>query len=152
MHQPPSDSGPPHPRAERPVRYRGTFTFDADPFWMSPFRALITDLALRAQFDLDTAADITMAVDEAVAMLVRGVPAGCAQLSGHIELTGDGIRVHAFLPEPVPRPTAPVDAFGWRVLRTLADHAELCCADGTLGIVLTKAYATARDDPEGPRR
>lgn len=125
-------------------RHRFEFRLDADPFWLSPVRSLVTNLALRAEFDLDTAADLTMAVDEAVALLIN--IAGRAEVvTGHVELTDGQIRVCVSLPARPQRPRlVSTDTFAWRVLSTLADRVELIPdgrgdTAGSLGIQLVKA-------------
>jgi serine/threonine-protein kinase RsbW len=138
------DTAPPR----LPNGRRFDFRFDARPFWLSPLRSMATDLALRAEFDVDAAADLTLAVDEAVAELIKAAVAD-EHISGCLEVTPTGIRVTVCLPPAGshgPR-ILPTDTFGWHVLRTLADHVELIPdeddAQGAVGILLVKYRAPA---------
>ncbi|MDN5859128.1 MAG: ATP-binding protein [Pseudonocardia sp.] len=95
-------------------------------------RAVASDLAARADFDLDAISDLRMAVDEACATLVDlAAPTGtltCTfrvqaeriQVKAHVEAAQNGIAVST-------------DTFGWRVLQTLADHVEAQLGDGDDG-------------------
>lgn len=131
---------------QRPaIRHQLELRVDADPFWMSSLRALITDLAMRADFDLDAVADLTLAVDEACALLI-GASAPHETLVCRFAVSADSITVTATLPpveHPARRPNLPTDTFGWRVIRTLADEVELLTADGAPGIRLTKLRMAA---------
>jgi serine/threonine-protein kinase RsbW len=122
----------------RAVRHQLELRVDADPFWMSSLRALITDLAIRADFDLDAVADFTQAVDEACAVLI-GAAAPQDTLVCRFAVAADRITVTAMLPTEwhAEYPGLAADTFGWRVMCTLADDVELM-TDGMLGIVLTK--------------
>lgn len=122
-----------------PTRHQLELRVDADPFWMSALRALITDLAIRAEFDLDAVADLTLAVDEACAALI-GAAAPYDTLVCRFAVAADRITVTATLPtvQRADRHALPTDTFGWRVIMTLADDVELMDRDGVLGIRLTK--------------
>lgn len=92
----------------------------ARPALIPTVRAVASDLAARADFDLDAVSDLRMAVDEAcatlVAMAAHGSPLRCTfavsderiEVTARVE-TGTGAQL-------------PTDSFGWRVLQTLADH------------------------------
>lgn len=121
--------------AHTPGLRRFEFRLEADPFWLSPVRSFVTDLGLRADLDLDSVADLTMAVDEAVAQLIAAAGEG-QRVTGHVEIARTFIAVCVSLPS---RQHLATDTFGWRVLRALADHVELA-PDGT-GIVLVKERA-----------
>ena len=126
-----------------PTRHQLELRVDADPFWLSSLRALITDLAIRADFDLDSVADLTLAVDEACAALI-GAAAPHDTLICRFAVSVDLITVSATLPTGwrADRPSLPTDTFGWRVIRPLADDVELMDDAGVLGIRLTK-FGTA---------
>ncbi|WP_312858151.1 ATP-binding protein [Pseudonocardia pini] len=101
-------------------------------------RAVASDLAARADFDLDAISDLRMAVDEACATLVDVAAPGS---SLHCEFTvlGEKIEVHARVDTTGPESTVSTDTFGWRVLQTLADEVELRVDGGrTVGIRLHK--------------
>lgn len=127
-----------------PPRHQLELRVDADPFWMSALRALITDIAIRADFDLDSVADLTLAVDEACAVLI-GAAAPHDTLVCRFAVAVDRITVTATLPATWNRErrTVPTDTFGWRVIRTLTDDVELVQDDHTLCIQLTKLRVAA---------
>jgi serine/threonine-protein kinase RsbW len=126
----------------RSVRHQLELRVDADPFWMSALRALTTDLAIRLDFDLDSVADLTLAVDEACAMLIA--------TAGHRDtlvcwfaVSPDRVTVTVTLMAAWRdhRPALRTDTFGWRVMVTLADEVELVAdndGDGTPAIHLSK--------------
>ena len=120
---------------------------DTDPFWLSPLRAFVTDLAARADFDDATAADLRLAVDEAHSAMITAAADG-EDVIGRFALADGLITVSVELtPSPLrARRTVPTDTFSWKVLRGMADEVELV-PDGvhsTLGIRLTKARAGVR--------
>lgn len=84
-------------------------------------RSLAASIAMRADFDLDSIADLKLAVDEACSTLItQGAPN--ATLRCGFTVSEDEIRFVVTVPST--RDTAPSgDSFGWRVLTTLADHA-----------------------------
>jgi serine/threonine-protein kinase RsbW len=120
---------------------------DADPFWMSALRALTTDLAIRADFDLDSVADLTLAVDEACAMLID-VAGPHDTLVCRFAVAVDRITATVSLPIrwQRDRPDLRTDTFGWRVMVTLTDDVELVDGSGGEGMVavrLTKLRVSA---------
>ncbi|MFP5022705.1 ATP-binding protein [Pseudonocardia phyllosphaerae] len=86
-------------------------------------RAVASDLAARADFDLDAISDLRMAVDEACATLV-GLATKDSRLSCTFDLHGDRIDVVAEV-QTGPEAELPTDSFGWRVLQTLADQVSV---------------------------
>ena len=127
-----------------PTRHQLELRVDADPFWMSALRALITDVAIRADFDLDSVADLTLAVDEACAALI-GAAAPQDTLVCRFAVAADRITVTVTLPIGwrTERRSLPTDTFGWRVIRTLTDDVELMDGRGSLGIRLVKLRTAA---------
>ena len=83
-------------------------------------RAVASDLAARADFDLDTISDLRMAVDEACATLV-GLASPGSLLCCTFEVRAERIDVAAQVQTPADA-ALPTDSFGWRVLETLADQ------------------------------
>lgn len=83
-------------------------------------RAVASDLAARADFDLDAISDLRMAVDEACATLVGLAVPGSA-LRCTFDVRGERIDVSAEV-RAQPDASLPTDSFGWRVLQTLADQ------------------------------
>jgi serine/threonine-protein kinase RsbW len=106
-------------------------------------RAVASDLAARADFDLDAISDLRMAVDEACATLVD-VAAPSSSLRCVFQVRPEQIQVHAEVQAAQPDTTVSTDTFGWRVLQTLADEVEVqhvVAANGerpTVGIRLGK--------------
>ncbi|ANY07924.1 ATP-binding protein [Pseudonocardia sp. HH130630-07] len=86
-------------------------------------RAVASDLAARADFDLDTISDLRMAVDEACATLV-GLAAPGASLRCTFDVGAERIDVVARV-ETADAATLPTDSFGWRILQTLADRVDV---------------------------
>ena len=131
---------PLHPRHQLELQV------DADPFWMSALRALTTDVAIRADFDLDSVADLTLAVDEACAMLIDAAQPEDT-LVCRFAMVADRIIVTVTLPGGWhDRPGLSTDTFGWRVMVTLVDDVELLDGtggDATLAIRLAKLRVPA---------
>ena len=95
-------------------------------------RAVASDLAARADFDLDAISDLRMAVDEACATLID-VAEPTALLQCRFHVRPERIQVHAQVQAAKPDSAVSTDTFGWRVLQTLADDAELQHIAGTDG-------------------
>jgi serine/threonine-protein kinase RsbW len=106
-------------------------------------RAVASDLAARADFDLDAIADLRMAVDEACSTLVD-VAAPSAQLRCRFLVHSERIQVHAEVQADRVDAAVSTETFGWRVLQTLADvvsvhHSPDPAGNGpTVGIRLDK--------------
>ena len=107
-------------------------------------RAVASDLAARADFDLDAISDLRMAVDEACAALVDAADP-TSPLTCRFHVRPERIRVHAEVRSAKPDTVLSTDTFGWRVLQTLADEVEVLhepAAGGqpaTVGIRLDKS-------------
>lgn len=86
-------------------------------------RAVASDLAARADFDLDAISDLRMAVDEACATLVD-LAAPTSTLTCTFRVRAEQIEVKAEVEAAQSGMTVSTDTFGWRVLQTLADHVE----------------------------
>jgi serine/threonine-protein kinase RsbW len=106
-------------------------------------RAVASDLAARADFDLDAISDLRMAVDEACATLVD-VAAPSTMLQCTFKVHAEHIEVHAQVLAGAADAAVSTDTFGWRVLQTLADDVEAVRVPGadhaapTVGIRLNK--------------
>jgi serine/threonine-protein kinase RsbW len=90
---------------------------------LPPLRTVAADLATRADFDLDAVADLRLAVDEAAAELIA-VAAPGALLTATYLVQDDRMQVTVSVPA-APAATLRHDSFGWRVLTTLADEAQI---------------------------
>jgi serine/threonine-protein kinase RsbW len=106
-------------------------------------RAVASDLAARADFDLDAISDLRMAVDEACATLVD-VAAPTSHLVCTFLVRPERIEVHARVETKHAEAVVSTDTFGWRVLQTLADEVSVHHEPGldgaapTVGIRLDK--------------
>ena len=111
-------------------------------------RAVASDLAARADFDLDAISDLRMAVDEACATLVD-VAAPSSVLRCTFLVRPERIEVHAEVQAGRVDDVVSTDTFGWRVLQTLADdvtvhHSPASDGNGPMvGIRLDKRAADA---------
>ena len=111
-------------------------------------RAVASDLAARADFDLDAISDLRMAVDEACATLVD-VAAPTSSLVCTFLVRPERIEVHAQVQTKHPEAVVSTDTFGWRVLQTLADEVSVHHEPGadrkapTVGIRLDKRSGDA---------
>lgn len=90
---------------------------------LPPLRTVVADLATRADFDLDSVADLRLAVDEAAAELIA-VSAPGALLTGSYLVDDDQMQVTVSVPT-VAAATLGRDSFGWRVLTTLVDEVRV---------------------------
>ncbi len=133
-----------HPPADMPggpsvVEVRTSATAALIP----TIRAVASDLAARADFDLDAISDLRMAVDEACATLVD-VAAPATMLRCTFRVHPEHIEVHAEVLGGTADAAVSTDTFGWRVLQTLADDVEAIRQPGadhtapTVGIRLDK--------------
>jgi serine/threonine-protein kinase RsbW len=102
----------------------------ARPALIPTIRAVASDLAGRADFDLDAISDLRMAVDEACTTLVA-LAATDGVLSCKFVLNHAQIEVTVSTATPAPGAEVRTDSFGWRVLQTLAD--EVTAAHGIDG-------------------
>ncbi|WP_163510593.1 ATP-binding protein [Fodinicola acaciae] len=95
----------------------------AAPDQLPVARAVAHTIAMRANFDLDAIADITMAIDELCSQLM-------AKSDGTLRCTfllrPDCLVVHGSIAGQLAPNTA---SFGWRVLSTLVDSARTWLAD-----------------------
>ncbi|MGQ0572931.1 MAG: ATP-binding protein [Pseudonocardia sp.] len=114
-------------------------------------RAVASDLAARADFDLDAISDLRMAVDEACATLVD-VAAPTSSLRCVFWVHPERIQVHAEVQADKADAIVSTDTFGWRVLQTLADDVQVRHEPGVdgarpiLGIRLDKRAAAPGAD------
>jgi serine/threonine-protein kinase RsbW len=103
----------------------------ADPVQLPLLRSVAGALAGAQDYDIDTIADLRMAVDELAATVVRRARGG-AGLQCTLSALPSGITVEAWAPAS---DVAPVDqsSFGWMVLTALASdvHAEVADVDGS---------------------
>ncbi|WP_231950825.1 ATP-binding protein [Allokutzneria albata] len=112
---------------------------------LSVVRAVAADLAMREDFDLDSIADLKLAVDEACSTLI-GIASPGAALSCRFSPTAGRVVVDvSVLAEEPHEPKR--DTFGWRVLSTLADEVTASTTPSDNGkhlvrIELSKASGT----------
>lgn len=85
-------------------------------------RAMAADLAMRADFDLDSISDLRLAVEEACATVLANTDPDC-ELVCRLLVSADKVEISAHVPLPDLRePT--VAAFSLRILRTLSDSVD----------------------------
>jgi serine/threonine-protein kinase RsbW len=90
-------------------------------------RSIAVNIAMRADFDVDSISDLELAVDESCSVLItRARPA--STLLCRFTLSEDQIVFHAEVASPEPTPPS-TSAFGWRVLSTLTDRVR-CWVNG----------------------
>ncbi len=122
---------------------------EASTAMIPTIRAVAADLAGRADFDLDAISDLRMAVDETCTTLVE-IAAPGSPLTCTFTVLTDMIEVDAAVTVSPGEGAGAVatDAFGWRVLQTLADNVvarDLPETDGgtkQVGIRLEKRATT----------
>lgn len=107
---------------------------------LPPLRTVAADLATRADFDLDSVADLRLAVDEAAAELIAVAARGALLTSTYL-VDDDQMQITVSVPTAADV-TLRRDTFGWRVLATLVDEVHVVdAAQGDqpqLGIRLCK--------------
>jgi serine/threonine-protein kinase RsbW len=113
-------------------------------------RAVASDLAARADFDLDAISDLRMAVDEACATLVD-VAAPSSILQCRFVVRPEQIRVLAEVSAAGSDSVVSTDTFGWRVLQTLADEVEVHHTPGTDGARPTVGIRLDKRSGDGSR-
>ncbi|HEY2203973.1 MAG TPA: ATP-binding protein [Pseudonocardia sp.] len=118
----------------------------ARPELIPTVRTVASDLAGRADFDLDAISDLRMAVDEACTTLIGF--ASDDGLNCKFVLDAERIEVTVSASSVPPGAEISTDSFGWRVLQTLADEVStLRGVDGhadALAIRLTKQSGVPR--------
>jgi serine/threonine-protein kinase RsbW len=92
------------------------------PTQLPAVRAMVGDLAMRMDYDLDAVEDLRLAVDEASAILSL-VATGEAPLTVVFETSRAGLHIEAWVPT-VEGKEVPRDGFGWAVLATLVDAVD----------------------------
>lgn len=113
-------------------------------------RAVASDLAARADFDLDAISDLRMAVDEACATLVDAAEP-TSQLQCRFFVRPERIRVHVQVQAAKPDTVLSTDTFGWRVLQTLADEVEVLHEPATAGRPATVGIRLDKTAGDVPR-
>lgn len=114
----------------------------ADLVHLPVVRSVAANIATRADFDLDTIADLRLAIDEACSALISSALPG-SRMTCFFSLVGGEFRFTGRVDSTIDGPPSS-GSFGWRVLLTLADSASTWLgagerADGQyLHIQLTK--------------
>lgn len=118
----------------------------ARPALIPTVRTVASDLAGRADFDLDAISDLRMAVDEACTTLV-GLSIG-GMLRCTFVLGEERIEVTVSTASAPADAKVSTDSFGWRVLQTLADDVStrrgIDADPDALAIRLTKQSGAPR--------
>ncbi|RZQ62001.1 ATP-binding protein [Amycolatopsis suaedae] len=114
----------------------------ADLAHLPIIRGVASNIAMRADFDLDTIADLRLAVDEACSELITRATTG-SSMRCRFTFDDDQLRFHGAVLS-ADRAVPDTGSFGWKVLTTLADEATSWAeADGT-GHVVHIALAKRR--------
>jgi serine/threonine-protein kinase RsbW len=104
---------------------------DAEPSQLSVMRAVVGDLAMRADFDVDAIADLRLAVDEVCSTLIQLAGADTRLTCRfHREDAGLSIEAEVLSAE---RAAPRTDTFSWRVLRALTDTVSTAVEPDTNG-------------------
>jgi serine/threonine-protein kinase RsbW len=110
------------------------------PTQLPAVRAMVGDLAMRMDYDLDAVEDLRLAVDEACATL-SAVVSGDRRLTVVFEASRAGLHIDAWVPT-IEGTDVPRDGFGWAVLHTLVDNVDAGAA--------TQATVPAGDGSSSP--
>lgn len=103
----------------------------ADLAHLPIIRSVVGNVATRMDFDLDTIADLRLAVDEACTVLIRaGHPNG--MLVCWFSVADEVLRCQAAVPTTLAEPPS-AGTFGWHVLNTLTDSARSWIETESLG-------------------
>jgi len=130
----------PEERADRSVEMRVAARLGN----IAVLRTLVGAVGALEDFDVDSVADLRLAVDEACTQLVRAASDG-ATLVMIVDPGSDAVRVDLCAPCRRDREVITPDTFGWYVLSSLVDEINTY-RDGeqpgvggqTVGVVLTK--------------
>ena len=118
-------------------------------------RAMVGDLAMRMDFDLDAVEDLRLAVDEASATLAA-IALPETPLVTVFETTATGLTIHAWV-RTAAGTDVPRDGFGWAVVAALVDtvdagpatEAEVPGGDGGDGAVASITLTKDLPQPVG---
>ncbi|MCK8669865.1 ATP-binding protein [Rhodococcus sp. HM1] len=122
-----SDRAHTHPIVELRVR--------ADPGQLPVLRAVAAAIALQQDFDLDTVADVKLAVDEAATRLIMSAVDG-TDVTCRFQAIAPTLRISVSATTR-PSPASSARTFGWHVLNSLADSVEVRVDDTADGSVTT---------------
>lgn len=108
----------------------------AEPEQLSVLRAVAAAIALQHNFDLDAAADVKLAVDEAATRLILG-SADDATLSCVFQMVPGALRITLSALTVDATALGQPRSFGWHVLNSLTDSISVSSADSLEGTVST---------------
>lgn len=108
----------------------------ADAVHLPVVRAVAVNIAMRADLDLDAISDLELAVDEACSSLIV-IAAAESLLTCRFTVGDEDITVRVSVESTEPAPSQ--GTFGWRVLTTLTERADVWAQDGQVHIELAKA-------------
>ncbi|WP_068158944.1 ATP-binding protein [Rhodococcus phenolicus] len=122
-----SDRAHTHPIVELRVR--------ADPGQLPVLRAVAAAIALQHDFDLDTVADVKLALDEAATRLIMSAVDG-TDVTCRFQAIAPALRISVSAGTR-PSSTTSARTFGWHVLNSLADSVDVRVDDTPAGSVTT---------------
>jgi serine/threonine-protein kinase RsbW len=135
------ETAPSRPTDSASVRLR----VPADKHYVVLVRSAAGHLGARVGFTLADVTDLRLAVDEACAFLLQGVPPDVpetGELECRFEETPDGLRVTVSVEGTRPRPDT--DGLGWQILSALVDTLSWS-HDGTTARVDLVKRRTSRE-------
>ena len=94
-------------------------------------RAVASTVAMSVDLDLDTIADIQLAIDEACTQLLRRCSGHAVLHSTFEQWEERGLRV-TVAAAPVTEPVERDDSYGWAILDTVTDSVELNVLDAAV--------------------
>ena len=129
------------PQATAPVELR----IPASSAYLTLARATTNSACARLGFTLDRLDDVTLAVDEAVSLLIGDAVPG-TDLTCRWFIEPDSITITITSVSSAGR-TPRTTSFAWTVLTALVDRAEAEFADGRVTLALTAAPVPPTDGP-----
>jgi serine/threonine-protein kinase RsbW len=108
----------------------------AEPDQLSVLRAVAAAIALQHDFDLDTVADVKLAVDEAATRLIMNSPAD-STLKCCFQATPPLLKISLSAPSSEATQIGQPRSFGWHVLNSLTDSVSVSTENDGTGTVTT---------------
>lgn len=114
----------------------------AHPDQLAVLRAVTSAIALQHDFDLDTVADVKLAVDEAATRLIMGSPTD-GTLSCSFRVVYPMVHVRLSAPTVDAAAVGQPRSFGWHVLNSLTESISVSADDSVATIDMSIAEGSA---------
>lgn len=114
----------------------------AHPDQLAVLRAVTAAIALQHEFDLDTVADMKLAVDEAATRLITGSPDD-ATLSCSFRMEYPLVHIRIAAPTVDAATVGQPRSFGWHVLNSLTESISVTAEDSVAIIDMSIAEGSA---------